>query len=88
MKHVVASLTIGACLLLSSAGVVLAENPHGTAAGLFSAHALRGDSKNQTFPKRILKLSIYIGGPARRALRGPRDMVTLTSLSESVTFVI
>jgi hypothetical protein len=34
MKHVVASLTIGACLLLSSAGVVFAENPHGAAAGL------------------------------------------------------
>ena len=29
MKHVVASLTIGACLLLSSAGVVFAANPHG-----------------------------------------------------------
>jgi hypothetical protein len=28
MKHVVASLTIGACLLLSSAGVVFADNPH------------------------------------------------------------
>jgi hypothetical protein len=28
MKHVVASLTIGACLLLSSAGDVFAENPH------------------------------------------------------------
>jgi hypothetical protein len=34
MKHVVASLTIGACLLLCSAGVVFAENPHGAAAGL------------------------------------------------------
>jgi len=31
MKHVVASLTIGACLLLSSAGVAFAENPHGAA---------------------------------------------------------
>jgi hypothetical protein len=29
MKHVVASLTIAACLLLPSAGVVFAENPHG-----------------------------------------------------------
>lgn len=28
MKHVVASLTIGACLLLSSPGVVFAANPH------------------------------------------------------------
>jgi len=28
MKHVSASLTVGACLLLSSAGVVFAENPH------------------------------------------------------------
>ena len=28
MKHVIASLTIGACLLLPSAGVVLAANPH------------------------------------------------------------
>jgi hypothetical protein len=28
MKHVVASLTIGACLLLPSAGVVLAANRH------------------------------------------------------------
>jgi hypothetical protein len=28
MKHVVASLTIGACLLLSSAGDVFADNPH------------------------------------------------------------
>ena len=28
MKHVVASLTIGACLLLSSAGVVFAANAH------------------------------------------------------------
>ena len=34
MKHVVASLTIGACLLLPSAGVVFADNPHGAAAGL------------------------------------------------------
>ena len=34
MKHVAASLTIGACLLLSSAGVVFAENPHGAASGL------------------------------------------------------
>jgi len=34
MKYVAASLTIGACLLLSSAGVVLAENPHGAAAEL------------------------------------------------------
>jgi hypothetical protein len=34
MKHVVASLTIGACLLLCSAGVVFAENPHGATAGL------------------------------------------------------
>ena len=31
MKHVVASLTIGACLLLSSAGLVFAvESPHGS----------------------------------------------------------
>jgi hypothetical protein len=29
MKHVVASLTIGACLLLSSAGVAFAVNAHG-----------------------------------------------------------
>jgi hypothetical protein len=29
MKHVVASLTIAACLLLPSAGVVFADNPHG-----------------------------------------------------------
>ena len=29
MKHLIASLTIGACLLLPSAGVVFAENPHG-----------------------------------------------------------
>ena len=28
MKHVTASLTIGACLLLSSAGMVLAADPH------------------------------------------------------------
>src|SRR6266446_3325730 len=28
MKHVLASLTIGACLLLPSAGVVLGANPH------------------------------------------------------------
>ena len=28
MKHAVASLTIGACLLLSSAGDVFAANPH------------------------------------------------------------
>ena len=28
MKHVIASLTIGACLVLPSAGVVLAANPH------------------------------------------------------------
>ena len=28
MKHVIASLIIGACLLLPSAGVVLAANPH------------------------------------------------------------
>jgi hypothetical protein len=34
MKHLVASLTIGACLLLPSSGVVFAENPHGAAAGL------------------------------------------------------
>jgi hypothetical protein len=34
MKHAIASLTIGACMLLSSAGVVFAENPHGAAAGL------------------------------------------------------
>ena len=29
MKHVVASLIIGACLLLPSAGVVFATDPHG-----------------------------------------------------------
>jgi hypothetical protein len=34
MKHVTTSLIIGACLLLPSAGVVFAENPHGAAAGL------------------------------------------------------
>jgi len=34
MKHVVASLTIGACLLLSSAGVVFAVDPHKDAAGV------------------------------------------------------
>ncbi len=28
MKHVLASLTIGTCLLLPSTGVVFAENPH------------------------------------------------------------
>src|SRR5258708_39896072 len=28
MKHVIASLTIGACLLLPSAGLVLAADPH------------------------------------------------------------
>jgi hypothetical protein len=28
MKHLIASLTIGACLLLPSAGVVFADNPH------------------------------------------------------------
>lgn len=28
MKHVVASLTIGACLLLPSAGIVFAADPH------------------------------------------------------------
>jgi hypothetical protein len=30
MKHVMASLTIGACLLLPSAGTVLGADPHGT----------------------------------------------------------
>ncbi len=34
MKHLIVSLTIGACLLLPSAGVVFAENPHGAVAGL------------------------------------------------------
>ena len=34
MKHLIVSLTIGACLLLPSAGVVFAENPHGAAATL------------------------------------------------------
>jgi len=34
MKHAVASLTIGACLLLSSAGVVFAVDPHKDAAGV------------------------------------------------------
>src|SRR5215471_6373446 len=34
MKHLTTSLIIGACLLLPSAGVVFAENPHGSAAGL------------------------------------------------------
>jgi hypothetical protein len=29
MNHVIASLAIGACLLLPSAGVVFADNPHG-----------------------------------------------------------
>ena len=29
MKHVAAFLTIGSCLLLSSAGVAFAANPHG-----------------------------------------------------------
>ena len=29
MKHLTTSLIIGACLLVSSAGVVFAENPHG-----------------------------------------------------------
>ena len=30
MKHLIASLTIGACLLVSSAGMVFAESPHGS----------------------------------------------------------
>ena len=34
MKHVVASLIIGACLLLPSAGVVFAMDPHKGAGGL------------------------------------------------------
>jgi hypothetical protein len=29
MKHLIPSVTIGACLLLSSAGAVFAANPHG-----------------------------------------------------------
>ena len=29
MKHLISSVTIGACLLLSSAGDVFAANPHG-----------------------------------------------------------
>src|SRR5215813_376005 len=29
MKHLISSVTIGACLLLSSAGAVFAANPHG-----------------------------------------------------------
>jgi hypothetical protein len=33
MKHMVASLTIGACLLLSSAGVVFAANAHNAMTG-------------------------------------------------------
>ena len=28
MKHTIASLTIGACMLLASAGVLMAANPH------------------------------------------------------------
>ena len=31
MKHLIVSLTIGACLLLPSAGVVFAADPHGMA---------------------------------------------------------
>jgi hypothetical protein len=42
MKHVVASLTIGACLLLSSAGVVFAVDPHKDAAGVKVATAQSG----------------------------------------------
>jgi len=34
MKHLIVSLTISACMLLPSAGVVFADNPHGMAAGL------------------------------------------------------
>jgi hypothetical protein len=34
MKHLIVSLTIGACLLLPSAGVVFATDPHKGAGGL------------------------------------------------------
>lgn len=43
MKHVIASLTIGVCLLLPSAGVVLAENLH-----LTSPSSVSGTGKGQT----------------------------------------
>ena len=33
MKHAIASLTLGACLLLPSAGVLMAANPHNPTTG-------------------------------------------------------
>jgi hypothetical protein len=44
MKHVIASLTIGACLLLSSSGVVLAANLHTNA----NPSSISGTGKGQT----------------------------------------
>jgi hypothetical protein len=43
MKHVVASLTIGACLLLFSSGLVLAANLHKT-----NPSSISGTGKGQT----------------------------------------
>jgi hypothetical protein len=42
MKHVVASLTIGACLLLSSAGVVLAVDAHKASGGMPGRNGTNG----------------------------------------------
>ena len=43
MRHVLASLTIGACLLLASSGLVLAANLHPT-----SPSSVSGTGKGQT----------------------------------------
>src|SRR5258708_2972096 len=55
MKHVLASLTIGACLLLPSVGVVFATGQPGASAGVqctISANALQtpGNSGSATNP--------------------------------------
>ena len=75
MKHVIASLTIGACLLLPSAGVALATGQPGSSAGVactVSANALQtpgnsgsasnpGGTNGSPFNQAIAK--IYAGNP-------------------------
>lgn len=81
MKHVIASLTIGACLLLPSSGVVFAASgtvnpnrPH-VSCGTGSATSIPGNagssSTNSPFNPAGLSGMVYAGGPLSHSSTNP-----------------
>jgi len=64
MKHVVASLTVGTCLLLSSAGVVFAANAH-TTSGAPGRNGTNGSNVAACGSAGTMPGSVQVGPPGQ-----------------------